>query len=122
MIYRRLQTGCQQPSGVRRPVPSPVRCFMTTLSPSDRLRLISISILALTTPGLHTLSAQQPTNNVAAGWLDRATLSGDWNGVRTSMENRGISFSAHFGTASAMNPVGGVRPTARYKRQKAFGF
>ena len=33
------------------------------------------------------------------------------------MENRGISFSAHFVTESAMNPIGGFRQTARYTQQ-----
>ena len=65
--------------------------------------------------------AQQPTNNVAAGWLDRATLSGKWNGARTIMENSGVDFSAHFVTESAMNPVGGFRQTARYTQQIDFG-
>ena len=81
---------------------------------------MSLSILAVTTEGLCILSAQQQTNNVA-GWLDRARLSGEWNGARTSMENSGVDFSAHFVTESAMNPVGGFRQTARYTQQIDFG-
>ena len=58
---------------------------------------------------------------MAAGWLDRATLTGDWGGARTSMEGRGISFSGRFITESATNPVGGFPQTARSTQQIDFG-
>jgi carbohydrate-selective porin OprB len=92
------------------------------LSRSRRHRLMSSSLLALATLGPYALVAQPQTDNVAAGWLDRATLTGDWGGARSSMEGRGINFSAHFVTESATNPIGGLRQTARYTQQIDFGF
>jgi len=83
---------------------------------------MSSSLLALATLGPYALVAQPQMDNVAAGWLDRATLTGDWSGARSSMEGRGINFSAHFVTESATNPVGGFRQTARYTQQIDFGF
>jgi porin len=83
---------------------------------------MSSSLLALATLGPYALVAQPQTDNVAAGWLDRATLTGDWGGARSSMEGRGINFSAHFVTESATNPIGGLRQTARYTQQIDFGF
>jgi porin len=67
------------------------------------------------------LSAQQAGSSPPADWLGRATLTGDWSGVRTMLENTGIRLSAGFTTESAANPVGGERQSARYTQEVDFG-
>jgi porin len=48
-------------------------------------------------------------------------LTGDWLGMRTSLQNAGINLRAHFTTESAANPSGGKYHTARYTQQIGFG-
>jgi porin len=69
----------------------------------------------------YPLSAQQPATNRSTDWFDRATLTGDWGGVRTTLEDAGIKVRAGFTAESAANPVGGLRQTVRYTQQVDFG-
>ena len=48
-------------------------------------------------------------------------LTGDWLGVRTSLQDAGINLRAHFTTESAANPSGGNYQTVRYTQQIDFG-
>lgn len=68
-----------------------------------------------------TAPAQPPGNPKPEGWLNRPTLTGDWDGQRTELENIGILLRAHFLTESAANPIGGDGQTARYTQQVDFG-
>src|SRR5690348_10247791 len=67
------------------------------------------------------LTAQQPTVGEQASWLDRPTLTGNWNALRTEIEKKGITLRAHFVTESAGNPIGGKSHTVRYTQQIDFG-
>jgi porin len=57
----------------------------------------------------------------ADGWLDWPTMTGDWGGARTSLQDDGINLRAHFTTESAGNPIGGNYQTAAYTQQVDFG-
>ena len=76
-------------------------------------------MLALAIVCAYPLEAQQPSP--PASWLTQATLTGDWGGARTALEDDGITLRAHFTTESAANPVGGIRQAARYTQQVEFG-
>jgi porin len=75
----------------------------------------------LVTVWTHPLRAQDCTTCEPAGWLDRSTLTGDWDGLRPKLERAGIALRADFTTESAANPVGGQRQSARYTQQVDFG-
>jgi len=67
------------------------------------------------------LWAQQAGTNQPADWFNRATLTGDWGGVRTTLENAGIRLNVGFTAEGAANPVGGQEQTARYTQEVDFG-
>jgi len=73
----------------------------------------------LTSPSLLALATFRPTMWRRRGWTEPTPP--ERGGARTSMQGRGISFSAHFVTESATNPFGGFRQTARYTPQIDFG-
>lgn len=82
---------------------------------------MSFSVLAFIAVCAYPIAAQQPVTNASTNWLDRSTLTGDWGGTRTTLEDQGIRLRAGFTTESAANPVGGQRQTARYTQQVDFG-
>ena len=55
------------------------------------------------------------------GWFSQSTLTGDWGGTRTQLQNEGITLRAHWTTESAGNISGGHFQTARYTQQLDFG-
>ncbi len=90
-------------------------------SQSRRQRGMSFWALAFIALCAYPTSAQQPGTDASTGWLDRTTLTGNWGGTRTKLEDDGIHLRADFTTESAANPVGGERQSARYTQQVAFG-
>lgn len=50
-------------------------------------------------------------------WWNRPTLTGDWGGLRTRLQETGITFNAHYASESAGIVSGGPRRTARYTQQ-----
>lgn len=79
------------------------------------------SVLLITTLFAYTLWGQQSQPAEPTGWLERATLTGNWHGLRTKLESTGVGLRAGFTTESAANPVGGQRQSARYTQQVDFG-
>lgn len=63
--------------------------------------------------------AQQTTGD--QGWFDQDTMTGNWGGVRSKLQNAGIDLFAHFTTESAANPSGGIYQAVRYTQQIDFG-
>src|SRR3954470_21714708 len=63
----------------------------------------------------------QPTGDSSADVWARPALTGDWGGLRTSIQNAGVTLRGHFTTESAANPSGGRKQTARYTQQLDFG-
>ncbi len=95
---------------------------MATRLQSRRLRRAFCSALLFALVCAYPLRAQEDgTSSQAEDWVDRPTLSGDWGGVRTKLEKRGIKLRAGFTTESAANPIGGKRQSARYTQQVDFG-
>lgn len=90
------------------------------LLPSRCVRRVFLLAL-LFTVGTPALRAQPCGTSKPSGWLDRATLTGDWAGLRTRLERAGIRPRAAFTTESAANPAGGRRQSARYTQQVEFG-
>lgn len=82
------------------------------------LALAAVGIVAIY---VYPTSAQQVTTSTPTTWSDRATLTGDWGGTRSTLEAAGIKLRATFLTESAVNPVGGRRQTARYTQEVNFG-
>jgi len=81
-----------------------------TLS-STPLRLVLASALLLC---MLPAAAQQASDG---GWLSRPTLTGDWGGSRTQLQDDGVTLRAHWTTESAGNVSGGKYQTARYTQQ-----
>lgn len=52
-----------------------------------------------------------------SGWFDQTTMTGDWGGERSRIEESGVTLRAHFATESAGNPSGGIKQTARFTEQ-----
>lgn len=69
----------------------------------------------------NTATTPQPTNEQLYRLLDQSTLTGDWAGKRTTLDNWGIDLQAHLLTESAANPLGGKAQAARYTQQVDFG-
>jgi porin len=63
--------------------------------------------------------AQQATGDQR--WFDQDTMTGNWGGERTSLQDAGINLRAHFTTESAGNPSGGNYQAVRYTQQIDFG-
>lgn len=93
-----------------------VGMFLSTLVGAMRF-----SALLFTTVCAQTVRAQQSVTSQPADWLDRDTLTGNWAGVRTTLQRAGIELRTGFTTESAANPVGGQKQTARYTQQVDFG-
>lgn len=83
------------------------------LHPIRRFPLFGLVLL-----GAVPAAAQQTTSG---GWLDQSTLTGDWGGLRTELQDDGINLRAHWTTESAGNPAGGHYQTARYTQQFDLG-
>jgi porin len=64
--------------------------------------------------------AQQP-ETWPVSWLDQKTMTGDWGGARTSLEEAGVKPRALWVTESAANPSDGRSHGARYTQQIDFG-
>jgi porin len=61
-------------------------------------------------------SDEKPT-----GWLNQNTMTGDWGGTRTRLEDAGVNVRAHHTSESGQNPTGGQFAAARYAQQLDFG-
>lgn len=87
-----------------------------------RLELAAaILSLILAAPHPCPVLAQSTSTSQSQGWLGQATLTGDWGGVRTRLENLGVDPRAEFLTESAVNPIGGRAQGARYTQEIDFG-
>jgi len=62
--------------------------------------------------------AQQASDG---SWLNQPTLTGNWGGARSNLQEDGITLRAHWTTESAGNVSGGRYQTARYTQQLDFG-
>src|SRR6516162_7284348 len=54
-------------------------------------------------------------------WLQQPYMTGDWGGVRTKLEDEGISLRAHYISETAGNPTGGLQQATQYAQQIDFG-
>ena len=54
-------------------------------------------------------------------WLHQSTMTGDWGGVRTTLEQQGITLRAHYLSETAANPTGGLEQSIKYAQQIDFG-
>jgi porin len=57
----------------------------------------------------------------AESWLDRKYMTGDWGGLRSSLETQGVTIRAGHLSESAANPVGGFRQGAAYTQEVYLG-
>jgi porin len=55
------------------------------------------------------------------GWLSGDKATGDWGGLRSDLQNRGIDFSASYTDETAGNPTGGHAQGIRYAHEIEFG-
>ena len=85
------------------------------------LRTSVTCLLTCAVLSFYPVAAQQTTAEGHGGWRDRSSLTGDWDGARDELEDKGIMLRAHFVTESAANPSGGKSQTARYTQQVDFG-
>jgi len=49
-----------------------------------------------------------------SSWLDQTTATGDWNGIRDRLENKGITISSYYATDIGGNPIGGLEQSLIY--------
>lgn len=54
-------------------------------------------------------------------WLHQGTMTGDWGGLRTRLQNEGIAIQGHYLEDSAGNPVGGKSKDVRYAHEFGLG-
>ncbi|GEL63010.1 porin [Kozakia baliensis] len=54
-------------------------------------------------------------------WLKQSTMTGDWGGLRTHLQNMGIALQGHYLQDSAGNPVGGRTQAVRYAHEVGLG-
>ncbi len=47
-------------------------------------------------------------------WFNWQTATGDWNGFRNTLENKGVTISANYTTDINGNPTGGLKKSAAY--------
>jgi porin len=86
---------------------------------SIRIQQVGMSLgiaLQVTFAGMHAANANSLSN-----WLEQPTMTGDWGGVRTSLEALGITLRASYGDEFAANPIGGKRQGQSSAQQFAFG-
>jgi porin len=67
------------------------------------------------------VAAQSSSGWPLGDWLKQETMTGDWGGNRTRLEQAGISVRGGYTTESAYNPIGGQFPAARYTQQFDLG-
>lgn len=70
--------------------------------------------------GFVTLSTVRPAlaqSTQGGASSSRATLTGDWGGLRTRLKDRGITFNAHYASEGAAIISGGPYRTGRYTHQ-----
>jgi porin len=79
-------------------------------------RLVLVAAAALFS---YPAMAQQTTGG--QGWFDQDTMTGNWGGARSALQNAGIALFTHFTTESAANPSGGNYQAVRYTQQVDFG-
>lgn len=72
---------------------------------------------ALSCIGTLPAMAQQ----AGSGWFAQPSMTADWGGTRSSLEDDGITLRAHWTTESAGNLSGGREQTARYTQQLDLG-
>jgi len=68
--------------------------------------------------GARPAMAQQADDG---GWLSQPTMTGDWGGTRTQLQDDGVNLRAHWTTESAGDLSGGRERTARYTQQLDVG-
>src|SRR5690348_3918989 len=81
----------------------------------------TILFLALMALCVRPVLAQSTATSQLQGWMGQTTLTGDWGGLRTLLENLGVEPRAEFLTESAANPIGGRAQAARYTQELDFG-
>jgi porin len=82
---------------------------------------ICLTLLGLTPLCPHRAEAQQSVHDALADWFNQDTMTGNWGGIRTSLEDAGVKLRGHFVTETAYNPTGGKFSAGRYTQQFDFG-
>lgn len=54
-------------------------------------------------------------------WIRGSTMTGDWGGARTNLENHGVHLQGHYLEDAAGNPVGGKYAGVRYAHEFGIG-
>jgi porin len=80
-----------------------------------------LASLGLATLLCSPVAAQSSNNSTFGDWLNQDTMTGNWGGYRTRLEQAGISLRGGFTTESAYNPIGGQFPAVRYTQQLDLG-
>lgn len=84
------------------------------------LRRSVTCLLTCAALSIRPVAAQQTAADVDVGWMHQSALTGDWDGARDELKDKGITLHAHFVTESAANPTGGKSQNARYTQQVDF--
>ena len=78
-----------------------------------------VSLLAVL--GLAGLAPAQARADDLARWFSQPTMTGNWGGVRTSLNDAGITPKAFYTGEFAANPSGGQRQGTGFAQQIGFG-
>lgn len=62
-----------------------------------------------------------PAAAMADDWLGWQTMTGDWGGLRTELQNDGIKVTGHYVSEVAGNPVGGLEQGGAYADEFGLG-
>jgi porin len=91
------------------------------MRPAVRAVALWLGSLGLATLPCSPAPAQPSTGLALGDWLNQDTMTGNWGGVRTRLDDAGIGLRGHHTTESAYNPTGGRFAAGRYTQQFDFG-
>jgi porin len=122
----RIRLFCQVRCFRLRAIVGSCRNAQVSLAMASMLGVVSLSAQKTPSPVPpvklpNTAPPQPPRNQKPESWLNQPTITGDWGGERSKLQDSGILLRAHFLTESAANPVGGQAQAARYTQQIDFG-
>ena len=121
---RRVSLSCTQAASQRSPRSFSVHeTQVTTKTCRYAIALFLVAATAGVAPSAFGQQMPAPTSSqaqITQTWPAPAHIFGDWGGLRTKLEDLGVTYSLTYTSESVYNAVGGLRPGADYAQQIGF--